>query len=159
MVVSFTCCTFAPEMRNGSPYSVVPDKVKKGVRLSAVASNPIDLVSKSTGEVVGATPYVGRRTVRDISDFVKLYDMRVLMKLGMAEIRVLMHMMGKLDFSGMVEFEEEECIEETELSRVSVYKGIRGLVEKDIIKKDKRAHYWVNPNIAYRGSRDDLLGL
>lgn len=144
-------------MNKINPYRVVPDKVKKSVRLSAVTKYPLELVSRTTGEVVGATPYFGRRALRDISDFVKLYKPAVLLYLLPAELKVLVYMMEKLDFSGMVEFDEAECMEYTGLSRVSVYRGVRGLVQKDIIRKDKRAHYWVNANVLYRGSRDELM--
>lgn len=144
-------------MNKKSPYSVVPQKVKKGVRLSAVTRYPLELVSRTTGEVVGATPYFGRRALRDISDFIKIYKPAVLLHLVIAEIKVLAYMMEKLDFSGMVEFDEEESMEYTSLSRASVYRGISGLIRKDIIRKDKRAHYWVNANVLYRGSRDELM--
>lgn len=147
-------------MKESSPYRVQPDKVKKGVRLSAVASNPIDLVSRSTGEVVGATPYVGRRTVRDISDFVKVYSPMELLELSERELKVFCWALSGLDFDGKFSFDGAKCKEELGFKcERSAYYGLKGLVEKDFIRKDRKGIYWINPNIAFRGSRDELMEL
>ena len=126
-------------------------------RMVAVAGNPIDVVNRSTGEVIGATPYVGRRMLRDTSDFVKLYNPKQLARLRPCEYVVFMCALGRLTFEGKFAFDEEVFIEEAGYARGNVYKGLRGLIEKDYVRKDKRGSYWINPNIAYRGSRDELL--
>ena len=123
----------------------------------AVTRNPLDIVNTVTGEVSRATPYVGKRSVRDISEFVKLYDVQAMMDLKVYEYKVMCYALGKLSFDGQFVFVATECMEQTGLSRRSVFNGMEGLKKRDYIRKDKKGVYWVNPNVAYRGSRDDLL--
>lgn len=147
-------CTVNTE---NNPYRVQAERVKRRVRMVAVANNPIDVVNKVTGEVFTASPYVGSRAWRDVSDFVKLYSPGRLARLKPCELGVFMCALERLSFDGKFVFEEESFMEETGYARGNVYKGLKGLAEKDLVRKDKRGSYWVNPNIAYRGSRDDLL--
>jgi hypothetical protein len=140
-----------------SPYRVRAQRTKMSTRMVAVAGNPIDVVNRSTGEVIGATPYVGKRMLRDRSDFVKLYDPDQLVVLKPCELLVFMCALARLSFDGKFVFDEGVFMEKTGYARGNVYKGLRGLIEKDYVRKDKRGSYWVNPNIAYRGSRDELL--
>ena len=65
----------------------------------------------------------------------------------------------EMDFDGKFVFNESECMRLTGIGRTMVYDGLRGLISRDFIRKDKRGVYWVNPNIAFRGSRDELLDL
>jgi hypothetical protein len=63
-----------------------------------------------------------------------------------------------LDFDGRFVFDGSDCVEQMGFKNSrSAYYGLRGLVEKDFVRRDKKGAYWVNPNIAYRGSRDELL--
>lgn len=143
-----------------SPYRVQASKLKRRVRMVAVTTNPIDVVNKTTGEVMTATPYVGNRAWRDVSDFVKVFKPREIGMLSEREFKVFCWAMGRLDFEGRFKFNGAECKEAMGFkSERSVYYGLKGLVEKDYVKKDKRGMYWVNPNIAYRGNRDELLDL
>lgn len=145
-------------MRGSSPYRVSADRVKRRVRMVAVANNPIDVVNKVTGEVFTASPYVGSRAWRDVSDFVKVYRPEALGMLSQREYRVFCWALGRLDFDGRFVFNGEECREQMAFkTERSAYYGLRGLVEKDFVRRDKKGVYWVNPNIAYRGSRDELL--
>lgn len=145
-------------MKEGSPYRVKAEKVKRRVRLVAVTHNPMDVVNVVTGEVQRATPYVGSRAWRDISDFVKVYKPEELGMLSQREYKVFCWALGRLDFEGRFDFSGAECKEQMGFkTERSAYYGLRGLVEKDLVRKDKRGSYWVNPNVAYRGSRDELL--
>lgn len=123
----------------------------------AVTRNPLDVVNTVTGEVTRATPYVGSRAYRDISEFVKVYDWGALMKLKVYEFKVLCYALDKLDFEGKFLFSADECMIATGLGRRSVFDGLKGLMDLDYIKKEKKGMYWFNPNIAFRGSRDGLL--
>ena len=140
-----------------SPYRVTPQKVKRGTRLVAVASNPLDVVNKVTGEVVGAAPYMGKRFVRDISDFVKLYDTSIFLVMSTTEMKLFSYVLSELDFEGKFRLFEDGCSSYTGLTRSAIYRGVERLVKKDIIRRDKKGTYWINPNIAYRGSRDELM--
>lgn len=141
-----------------NPYVVSEARVKKRVRLVAVANNPIDIVSRSTGEVVTATPYVGRRAIRDVSEFVKVYDPVEIGRMSVSEFRVFMYALSKMDFDGHFDLVVDECMELMGMCRRNVMYGIEGLIEKDAVRRDRRSAYWINPNIAYRGSRDELIG-
>lgn len=157
LVVKSICIIFAVKMERVNPYRVEAQKLKRRVRLVAVTQNPIDVVNVATGEVQRATPYVGNRAWRDISDFVKLYDVQGLLRLKPYEWKVFMVALSELGFDGRFEFSEERYAEKIGCKRGLVYKGVRGLVEKDFIRRDKKGVYWVNPNVAFRGSRDELL--
>lgn len=144
-------------MKNDSPYRVVGGRVKRRVRMIAVTNNPLEVIDRRTGEVKMATPYVGSRAWRDIEDFVKLYDTSSLMGLRLCEWRVLLCVMEDLDFDGLFVYNEEECVRRTGMTGRMVYRGLKGLVDRDIVRRSKRGVYWVNPNIVYKGSRDELL--
>lgn len=142
-----------------NPYIVSEARVKKRVRMVAVASNPLDVFNPRTGEVTRAMPYTGKREWRDISEFVKVYDTDALMGLKSYELKVLFYAWGELEYDGSFWIKREECAEKTGLCLGSVDKGIKGLIDMDMIRRESNGHYWMNPNIAYRGSRDDLLDI
>lgn len=140
-----------------NPYTVRNTKVKRRVRMVAVNKNPLEVVNTVTGEVTLASPYVGKRQYRDIGEFIKVYNPLMMMRMSKEEYRVFMYALYKLDFSGLFLFDTDDCVEITGMSRSGVFRGLKGLLEKDSVRKDKRGAYWINPNIAFRGSRDELL--
>ena len=142
-----------------SPYRVSGARVRRRVRMVAVADNPLEIVNKVTGEVSIASPYVGSRAWRDIASFIKVFDTDKISDLQRGEYSVFFWMLGKLDFDGGVLLDVDECARSRGISKRMVYYSVRGLVDKDFIRKDKRGMYWVNPNIAFRGNRDELLEL
>ena len=123
----------------------------------AVAGNPIEVVNRSTGEVIGATPYVGKRMLRDTSDFVKLYDTEALLSFGNDEWRVFVYCMGRLDFGGKCVVDVEDCMQKTGMCRSSIFNGLNKLVARDALRREGGGRYWINLNIAFRGSRDELI--
>lgn len=134
-------------------------RVKKRVRMVAVADNPLDIVNTKTGEVKRAMPFVGNRAYRDVSEFVKVYDWMSLVQMKSYEWKVFGYACEELEFDGSFRMVYEDCMRMTGLSRSGVDKGLKGLVEKDYIRRECNGHYWINPNIAYRGSRDELLDI
>lgn len=142
-----------------NPYVVRDTKVKKRVRLVAVTTNPMDVVNTVTGEVQRATPYVGKRQYRDIGEFTKVYSSSVVFGLSVHAFRVMHWIWGEMDFEGGFVFEPGKCAETIGVSERQAFRGLKELREKDIIRKDRGSKYWFNPNIAFRGSRDELLGL
>ena len=153
-----TCNTFALRMKEvENPYIVQPEKVKKRVRMIAVPKNPMDIVNTVTGEVERAMPIVGKRAWRDISSFVKIFDVKELIRMRSDEVRVFLYCMEVLDFDGKFLVDIDECKRMTGLCRSSIYRGIEKLTERDAIRRDGGGRYWINPNIAYRGSRDELM--
>lgn len=156
-----TCCNLASEVGKEcvmkSPYKVDKPRVKKRVKMLAVSENTLEVVNRETGEVVKASPYVGKRSLEDVGEFIKLYEPKRLLELSYCELCVFVYGLGCLDFDGKFEFSFDACHEVTGLSKKSVYIGQRGLIEKDFIRRESRGRYWVNPNIAFRGSRRELL--
>lgn len=144
-------------MVEGNPYKVSGGKVKRRVRMVAVSKDTLEIVNKTTGEVTVASPYVGKRQFRDIDEFVKVYNVEMLYGLKPAEYNMMIYALSRLNFEGKFMFDEAECLAKTGLSARMLYYGLKGLLDRDFIRRDKRGAYWVNPNIAFRGSRDDLL--
>jgi len=148
-----------PLCRMNNPYVVRDAKVKRRVRLVAVTTNPMDIVNTATGEVERATPYVGKRQWRDIGEFTKVYSAEVVFGLSVYAFRVMHWIWSVMDFEGAFAFDADACAERIGVGRRHAFRGLKELKEKDIVRKNKGSLYWFNPNIAFRGSRDDLLDL
>lgn len=138
-----------------NPYKVVVKSFKKRTRVLKVES-PMEVVDKLTGEVKAVTPLVGHKAYRDTSEFVKLYEYDYLMGLATYEMKVFLYMLREMDYGGLVVFKVGECAMLGSMSRSLVYKGLKGLCDRDVIKKEGQKMYWVNPNIACKGSRDNF---
>lgn len=141
------------EVKN--PYEVKVVSFRKRRRFVAV-DQPLEVINKVTGEVTNATPLLGNSSYRDTSPFVKLYDAKVLLSLRLNEVKVLAYIMEVMDYSGMFTLDIEACAKYTGLYFNTVYKALRIICSLDIIRKDSRGRYWVNPNIACKGSRDGM---
>ena len=140
-----------------NPYKVESPTLKKRTRMVAVTENPLEIVNKETGEVTSIIPSVGKKSVRDVTEFIKVYNPAALMNLKPCEMKVLLYIMSVLRFGGEFSFECTECMKRTGMKKSSVYNGIVGLEDRDYIRRDENGKYWINPNIAYRGNRDELL--
>ncbi len=144
-------------MLDGNPYSVVVTKVRKRFRPEVVGGCPVEVVDVKTGEVTVGTQLVGRQKVYDNTDFVKWYDASVLIGLSNSATVVFAYIVSKLRFGGYVEFDYDEAIEYTGYkSRQSLWRGIKELERRDVIRVKQSGEWWVNPNIVYRGQRDDF---
>jgi hypothetical protein len=141
------------ELKN--PYEVRVKSFRKRRRFIAV-DNPIEVVNKVTGEVTNATPLVGNSSYRDTSPFVKLYDPSILFRLRGCESKVLGYVLDVMDYSGSFVLDVEVCAASTGMNKRTVYKALEVLVSEDVIMKNTRGRYWVNPNIACKGSRDGM---
>ena len=140
-----------------NPYVVSNVPVRRRVRLVAVSSNPIDVVNTRTGQVESATPYIGKRTWRDVEEFTKVYPSDEIYELSINALRVMFYVWTVMDFDGMFVFSADECAEKIGVKKRQVFNGLRELRDRDIVRRDRGCRYWFNPNIAYRGNRDDLL--
>lgn len=140
-----------------NPYIVVGSRVKRKVRLIAVTDDPIEVLNRRTGEVKTATPFVGNRTYTDKSEFAKVYDVGSMMRMGGCALKVFLYGVYKMGYDGKFVLEIDECAGLCGISHRSVSRGLRDLIGMDAVRKDKKGVYWINPNIAYRGNRDELL--
>lgn len=141
------------ELKN--PYEVKVKSFRRRRRFIAV-DNPIEVVNKVTGEVTNATPLVGNSCYRDTSPFVKLYDPSILFRLRGCECKVLGYVLDVMDYSGSFVLDVDVCSSATGVNKRTVYKALEVLVKEDVLMKNTRGRYWVNPNIACKGSRDGM---
>lgn len=138
-----------------NPYEVKVVSFRKKRRFIAV-DTPIEVINKETGEVTNATPLVGNSSYRDTSPFVKLYDIGILLKLRLNEVKVLSYAMNVMDYNGQFVLDIDRCVLWTGLNVRTVYKAVGSLLGYDVIRKESRGVYWVNPNVACKGSRDSM---
>ena len=142
---------------SNNPYVISDARVKSRVRLTAITSAPLDLVDRMTGDVVKVKPYFGTRSYRDVSEFIKVYDPIAIALMKPFELKVFMYGLLKLDYDGGFDFVTKECMKMMGMCKSSVDKGLRGLLAIDAVRREKKGKYWVNPNIAYRGNREELF--
>lgn len=141
------------EVKN--PYEVRVVSFRKKRKFIAV-DKPLEVIDRETGEVTTATPLVGNSSYRDTSPFVKLYDPRVLLELKLNEVKVLAYVLDRMDYSGIFILDVDRCVAWTGLYPNTIYIAIRSLCKLDIVRKDSKGKYWVNPNVACKGSRDGM---
>ena len=144
-------------MEERNPYKVLVRKVRKRFKAEAVGVAPLETYNLKTGEVRAATQLVGQNKFYDVTDFVKFYEPSALIGMSNQAVAVFAYIASHLQFGGYVQFDYDECIEYTQYhSRQSVYRGLMELKEKDVVRQKCRGEWWVNPNIIYRGQRDEL---
>ncbi len=144
-------------MIEGNPYKVVVTKYRKRFKADAVGTAPVELVNKQTGEVRNATQIVGTQKIYDTTDFIKLYEPAVFIGMSSNEVAVFSYLMSHLQFGGYVQFDYAECMTYTGYtSRQAIYRGLIGLTKRDVIRPKKKGEWWMNPNIVYRGQRDEF---
>ena len=138
-----------------NPYEVRVVSFRKKRKFIAV-DKPLEVVDKETGEVMNATPLLGNSSYRDTSPFVKIYDPSVFTKLSSGECSVFAYVLEVMEYNGVFILDMDSCTSYTGLYGNSIYRALRKLCELDVLMKDSRSKYWVNPNIACKGSRDNL---
>ena len=144
-------------MMEGNPYKVVVRKYRRRFKTDAVGNEPIETINRKTGEVRVATQLIGTQKIYDTTDFVKLFEPRILIGLSVGAVYVLSYIMSCLRFGGYVLFNYKDCMLYTGYqSRQTIYRGLLELTKKDIIRPKKRCEWWVNPNFIYRGQRDEF---
>lgn len=144
-------------MIEGNPYTVIAQRVRRRFRPEIVGGKPVEVIDMATGEVTVGTQIVGRQKVYDSSDFIKFYNPSALIGLSTPAVALFAYIASNLQFGGVVTIDHESAAAFTGYkSRKSLWSGMAELIEKDIIRKKSGADYWVNPNIMYRGQRDEF---
>ena len=145
-------------MIEGNPYKVISKKCRKRFKADAVGTAPLETVNLMTGEVRRATQLVGTQKMYDTTDFIKFFEPAVLIGMSREAVAVFSYITSRLQFGGYVCFDYPDCIEYTGYhSRQSLHRGLKELEKKDVIRPKARHEYWVNPNIIYRGQRDEFF--
>lgn len=138
-----------------NPYSVKVTSFRKRRKFIAV-DRPLEVVDKETGEVTSATPLVGNSSYRDTSPFVKLYDPSVFCRLKLYEAKVLAYAIERMDYSGLFVLDIDSCAKVCGINKRTAYKAMAELEAQDVVRRNSRSKYWINPNIACKGSRDGM---
>lgn len=147
-------------MLQGNPYKVLATRTRKRFRATAVGIQPIETVDPETGEIRQATQLIGSQKVYDSTDFIKFYEPLILTKLTLAGVKVFSYIVSALQYGGYVAFNYEDCMSFTGYtSRKAVCAGLNDLKENDVIRKKSFGEWWVNPNIVYRGQRDEIYAV
>lgn len=144
-------------MIEGNPYKVLVKKCRKRFKADAVGTAPLETVNLKTGEVRSATQLVGTQKIYDTTDFVKLFEPGILVGMSSGAVAVFSYLMSRLQFGGYFVFNYNDCLEYTGYtSRQAVYRGLMELARMDVVRPKERGEWWVNPNIVYRGQRDEF---
>lgn len=76
-------------------------------------------------------------------------------KLSYEEYRVMMKLLAKLDFENYIRITQNDLANELQMKQPSVSRAIKGLLERDIIRKGPRVGnsntYRLNPLIGHKG--------
>jgi hypothetical protein len=137
-----------------SPYKV--DMIRKRKKFINVnRPENVDYVDAETGEVRHMVNLVGHTEIVDSTPFVKLYDYDSLMCLSLCGVRCLLYVMSAMQYGEKFRFDVSKCAEYVGCSRHYVYRGRKELEDADIIKRANSRSYFVNPNILYKGNRDN----
>ncbi len=144
-------------MIEDNPYKVIVKKYRKRFKADAVGTAELEVINKTTGEIRTATQIVGNQRYYDTTDFVKLFEPAILARMNKNEVAVFSYLISRLQFGGYVMFDYKDCLQYTGYtSRQAIYRGLVGLTQRDVIRPKKKGEWWVNPNIVYRGQRDEF---
>lgn len=145
-------------MLEGNPYIVIAQKARKRFRPKAIGNTPVEVYNTTTGEVTYAKQLVGQQQLYDSSDFIKFYQPDILCSLSQPAVIIFAYIATNLRFGGIVTIHPKEAAVFANYKNLSsISRAINELLQKDVIRKKDRNEYWVNPNIIYRGQRDEFM--
>lgn len=126
-------------------------------RANTIVAKGQEIVDTTTGEVIQDDVLMGRRRVVDKSQFAKIYASEIGVFFGLTKpaISVFMYLAKVMDYDQRAYFDIYKDYKEVGYnSYVAPMKGVRELIGKNIIAKDKRANtWWLNPLIICKGER------
>ena len=126
-------------------------------RANTIVAKGQEIVDTATGEVIQDDVLMGRRKVVDKSQFAKIYASEIGVFFGLTKpaISVFMYLAKVMDYDQRAYFDIYKDYKEVGYnSYVAPMKGVRELIGKNIIAKDKRANtWWLNPLIICKGER------
>lgn len=126
-------------------------------RANTIIARGQEIVDTTTGDVIQDDVLMGRRKIVDKSQFAKIYasEIGVFFELTKPAISVIMYLAKIMDYDQRAYFDIYKDYKEVGYnSYVAPMKGIRELIGKNIIAKDRRANtWWLNPLIICKGER------
>lgn len=140
-----------------SPFTV---DIKKGTR-PVVSSHIGETYHSLTGELLSDNVKIVVSKTLDRSEFIKLFtaNLQVFIKISKSEIAVFFYLIKDLQVNtGKTKFDISDCEKFTSLSKPTIYQSLGGLCQKEFIARTPKSYYyWVNPNIAFNGSRMSII--
>lgn len=116
------------------------------------------IVDKETGELKDGERVVGEARILDYDTFVKFYRPEKMFELSGCAIKVFCYLLFRLGNNGVAMFDVPDCCEYMQTTcKSSVYKAMKELADKGFVAKKTKGRYWINPNIAYKGYRKNVV--
>lgn len=145
------------ELRHSNPFTIEGLETKTFARKENKKVK--EFVDVNSGEMFNVIELKGTSTTVTIDTFkyTKLFNKNLptVGELTVPELKVLTYITDNLvPNRDYVTVHMDECAEWCGYkSSVQVYKGLIGLIEKNIIARGKHSMFWINPNIIYNGDR------
>lgn len=134
-------------------YEVCPTRV--GHKMKRIGyTEHVEVVSKRTGEIRDTVAVVNEPVVVDTSSFIKLYSPMALFDLSVTAIRLFLYLISEMSYEGTVTLDIEKVrLDMGYKSPKSIRDAVAELRKKDCIRRKGIQEYWINPNIACKGTR------
>ena len=131
-------------------------KIKK--RNGQVVSKQVgEAYSSMTGELLSNNVSLVVHKPIDRSEFIKLFtsSLSMFFTINESEFKVFIYMLQNLEINtGRARFHLHDCMKETNYSKVTTYRAIAGLCEKQFAARTTMPYYyWINPSIVFNGNR------
>lgn len=145
------------ELRHSNPFAI--EGLETRTHVVRENKKIRTLVDTDTGEVFNTIKLKGtaETITTDSFKYTKLFNKNLptVGELTVPELKVMTYIMDNLiPNRDYVTVHIEDCAEWCGYkSSVQVYKGLIGLIEKNLIARGKNTIYWINPNIFYNGDR------
>jgi len=114
-----------------------------------------------TGELISDNVKIVITKSVDRSEFVKLFikQIQLFFEIEGLEIKVFLYLAINLEIdSGKSKFDVLECCKSIGYTKPSVYRALGLLCKKGFIARTNQSYYyWVNPSIAFNGSRMSII--
>jgi hypothetical protein len=103
-----------------------------------------------------------KKILHDSVSYTKLFQnkLHVLVSLSPAAMKLLMYSACTIrPFSEVVILNPPDCAIACNMSVGSVYEGVKGLLDKDVVRKKlgSSIEFWFDPNIFFNGNRVKML--
>lgn len=141
-----------------SPYTVEVKKIRRKYR-SLAKPEDVEVTNEFTGEITRGVKFIGGMKTYDTTDFIKLYDWKIMMSLSRCGVAALCYIMDTIRFDSYIVFDMKKCLKFTKYKKTkSIYDGLNELLALDILRKNPEVNngFFVNPNILFRGDRSRI---
>lgn len=143
--------------REINPFEALVDEGMRAVSRSSLG----DVVNQYTGELMLSAAHMVISRPVDKKEFIKLFRIAIptLYKLSDVSIKPYLYLVEGMPInSDWSCFVLVDCMKATGYSKPTIYKGLAELCKHNLIARTTTPlKYWMNPNIAFNGSRLKLI--